>query len=143
MKITSLIAISILVLTSCASTFQYNKIAQPSSNGAETATIYVIRPSYFGSAVKFGIYEDEKLVGKIGPKSYLAWTVEADGNALTVMSKSENKDRVTINPEPGKTYYMRQKAKMGVVVARTDLELVDEKEGQALLQELKAPKYKE
>lgn len=56
MKIKSLIVVVSLILSSCASTFQYNKIAQPNSNDKEMATIYVLRPSSFGSAIKFGIY---------------------------------------------------------------------------------------
>ena len=142
MKIKSLIIVLSLILSSCASTFQYNKIAQPNSNDKEMATIYVLRPSSFGSAIKFGIYQDEKLIGKLGPKSYLAWTVKPDGKELTIMSKSENKDMLTINPQAGKTYYIKQKVKMGIAIARTGLEFIEENEGKEILRKLKAPKSK-
>jgi hypothetical protein len=142
MKIKSLIIVVSLILSSCASTFQYNKIAQPNSNDKEMATIYVLRPSSFGSAIKFGIYQDEKLIGKLGPKSYLAWTVKPDGKELTIMSKSENKDMLTINPQAGKTYYIKQKVKMGIAIARTGLEFIEENEGKEILRKLKAPKSK-
>jgi hypothetical protein len=142
MKIKSLIVVVSLILSSCASTFQYNKIAQPNSNDKEMATIYVLRPSSFGSAIKFGIYQDEKLIGKLGPKSYLAWTVKPDGKELTIMSKSENKDMLTINPQAGKTYYIKQKVKMGIAIARTGLEFIEENEGKEILRKLKAPKSK-
>lgn len=142
MKIKSLIVVVSLILSSCASTFQYNKIAQPNSNDKEMATIYVLRPSSFGSAIKFGIYQDEKLIGKLGPKSYLAWTVKPDGKELTIISKSENKDMLTINPQAGKTYYIKQKVKMGIAIARTGLEFIEENEGKEILRKLKAPKSK-
>jgi hypothetical protein len=142
MKIKSLTVVLILILSSCASTFQYNKIAQPNSNDKEMATIYVLRPSSFGSAIKFGIYQDEKLIGKLGPKSYLAWSVKPDGKELTIMSKSENKDILTINPQPGKTYYIKQKVKMGIAIARTGLEFIDENEGKEILRKVKAPQSK-
>ena len=142
MKIKSLIVVVSLILSSCASTFQYNKIAQPNSNDKEMATIYVLRPSSFGSAIKFGIYQDEKLIGKLGPKSYLAWTVKPDGKELTIMSKSENKDMLTINPQAGKTYYIKQKVKLGIAIARTGLEFIEENEGKEILRKLKAPKSK-
>ncbi len=142
MKIKSLIVVVSLILSSCASTFQYNKIAQPNSNDEEMATICVLRPSSFGSAIKFGIYQDEKLIGKLGPKSYLAWTVKPDGKELTIMSKSENKDMLTINPQAGKTYYIKQKVKMGIAIARTGLEFIEENEGKEILRKLKAPKSK-
>ena len=142
MKIKSLIVVVSLILSSCASTFQYNKIAQPNSNDKEMATIYVLRPSSFGSAIKFGIYQDEKLIGKLGPKSYLAWTVKTDGKELTIMSKSKNKDILTIYPQAGKTYYIKQKVKMGIAIARTGLEFIEENEGKEILRKLKAPKSK-
>ncbi|MBU2018193.1 MAG: DUF2846 domain-containing protein [Bacteroidetes bacterium] len=142
MKIKSLIVVVSLILSSCASTFQYNKIAQPNSNDKEMATIYVLRRSSFGSAIKFWIYQDEKLIGKLGPKSYLAWTVKPDGKDLTIMSKSENKDMLTINPQAGKTYYIKQKVKMGIAIARTGLEFIEENEGKEILRKLKAPKSK-
>ena len=142
MKIKSLIIVVSLILSSCASTFQYNKIAQPNSNDKEMATIYVLRPSSFGSAIKFGVYQDEKLIGKLGPKSYLAWTVKPDGKELTIMSKSENKDMLTINPQAGKTYYIKQKVKMGIAIARTGLEFIEENEGKEILRKLKVPKSK-
>ena len=142
MKIKSLIVVVSLILSSWANTFQYNKIAQPNSNDKEMATIYVLRPSSFGSAIKFGIYRDEKLIGKLGPKSYLAWTVKPDGKELTIMSKSENKDMLTINPQAGKTYYIKQKVKMGIAIARTGLEFIEENEGKEILRKLKAPKSK-
>lgn len=142
MKNKSLIVILSLILSSCASTLQYTKIAQPSSNDKEMATIYVLRPSSFGSAITFGIFQNEKLIGKLGPKSYLAWTVKPDSKEIQVISKSENKDFLIINPQAGKTYYIIQKVKMGVISARTGLELIDEKEGKNILTKLKAPKSK-
>lgn len=140
MKNISIIAILCLLLTSCASTFQYNKIANP--NNSEVATIYVLRPSSFGSAIKFGIYQDEKLIGKLGHKSYLSWNVVPNGKEITIISKSENKDILTINPQAGKTYFIKQKVKMGIAIARTGLEFIDESEGKDILQKLKTPKSK-
>lgn len=142
MKIISLVVVLSLILSGCANTFQYNKIAQPNSDDKEMATIYVLRPSSFGSAIKFGIYQNEKLIGKLGPKSYLAWTVKPDGKKLLIMSKSENKDILTINPQPGKTYYIKQKVKMGIAIARTRLEFIDEHEANDIFRKLKGPKSK-
>ena len=58
------------------------------------------------------------------------------------MSKSENKDMLTINPQAGKTYYIKQKVKMGIAIARTGLEFIEENEGKEILRKLKAPKSK-
>ncbi len=140
MKSISLLIILSLILTSCARTYQYAKTEN--SNEKEMATIYVVRPSLFGSAIKFKIYQDEALVGKLGPKSYLAWNVKPGGNALSIMSKSENKAIVKINPQPGKTYYVKQKVKMGIVMPRSDMELIEEQQGKEMLRKLKTPKSK-
>ena len=46
------------------------------------------------------------------------------------------------NVEAGKTYYIRQKMLMGIVVARSKLELLNEIEGSEMLSVLKHPKIK-
>lgn len=111
-------------------------------NSEELATIYVVRPSSFGSAIRFRIFQDEKLIGKLGPNSYLSWTVKPDGKDLTIVSKSENKDMVTINPQPGKTYFIKQEVKMGIAIARTGLKIIEEQEGKSILEKLKKPDVK-
>ena len=140
-KITLCLIIS-LILSSCASTLQYVKIASENSIQEETAKIYVLRPSSFGSAIQFRIYQDDKLIGKLGPKSYLVWTIKPEGKEIRIISKSENKVILTINPQPGKTYYIKQNVKLGFAIARTGLEFIDEKESTEILLKLKSPKLK-
>lgn len=59
MKKTFLVVAVGLLLSSCASTFQYNKMAQP--NDKEMATIYVLRPSSMAFSIKFKIYQEKLL----------------------------------------------------------------------------------
>ena len=47
-----------------------------------------------------------------------------------------------MNAKAGKTYYIKQTPKMGVVVARVSLELVGETDGESILSMLKQPKLK-
>jgi hypothetical protein len=49
---------------------------------------------------------------------------------------------LTINPQAGKTYYIKQQVKMGIAIARTGLEFIEENEGKEILRKLKAPKSK-
>jgi hypothetical protein len=142
MKKFFLISIITLVLSSCASTIQYTNSAKSNGNNNEFATIYIVRPSIFGSAIKFGIYQDGQLIGKLGPKSYLAWNVKPEGKEIIIMSKSENKNSLAINPQAGKNYFIKQKAKMGLLTARTKLEFIDENDGLDILKKLKLPKSK-
>lgn len=131
-----------LLLGSCASTTQYVKFSGNETNNESNAKIYVLRPSSYGSGIKMNVYQDEKLIGKLGPKSYLSWEVDPSKGDITVISKSENKDMLTISPNAGKTYYIKQKVKMGWVVARSGLEFIDTTEAMEILRKLKKPKMK-
>lgn len=127
----------VLLLISCATTTQYVK--QSNDQSENTAKIYVIRPTVFGSGVKTKTYQNDQLIGKLGPKSYLAWEVDCDKGDINIISKSENKDTLTINPIAGESYFIRQKIKMGFVIARTKLEFIDENEAKEYLKEIKRP----
>lgn len=131
-----------LLLASCASTTQYVKYLGKELNQEKNAKIYVIRSTNFGSSIKMKIYQDEKLIGKLGPKSYLAWEVDPSAGDITIISKSENKDMLTISPKAGKTYYIKQKIKMGWAIARTGLDFLDDNEAKEMLSKLKKPQMK-
>lgn len=134
----------ILLFSGCATTKQY--VQQPDSNkdgvnytNDSLAQIYVLRPSSFGSAVTYKIYQGEKFIGELGPKSYLVWQVDPAEGPIEIISKMENYAILTVTPEEGKTYYIKQKVKMGWVMARTGLEWLTEKEALEILKKLKAP----
>lgn len=140
-KLLLIIFLSIL-FASCASTTQYVKFSENVTNNESNAKVYVLRPSSYGSGIKMNVYQDDKLIGKLGPKSYLSWEVDPSKGDITVISKSENKDMLTISPKAGKTYYIKQKVKMGWVVARSGLEFIDATEAMEILRKLKKPKMK-
>jgi len=131
-----------IMLTSCATTTQYVKYSGKQLNKETNAKIYVIRPTNFAFGIKMRIYQDDKLIGKLGPKSFLSWEVIPEKGDVTIISKSENKDMLTISPKAGKTYYIKQKIKMGYAVARTGLEFIDENEAKEMLKKLKKPQMK-
>ena len=136
-KVFSILVIALM--SSCASTTQFAKFAGTEKFQSSTdARIYVLRPSILGSAVKMKVFCNDKLIGKTGPKSFLSWEVK-EGEYI-IRSNSENKDYFTVNARAGKTYYIKQTPKMGLVVARVSLENLDENEGQAILAKLKKPK---
>ena len=134
----------IFLLSGCASTKQYVQNSDRNNSGNnynnETmAQIYVLRPSSFGSAITLKIYQDEKFIGELGPNSYLSWQVDPANGKIEVISKAENYAMIVITPEVGKTYYIKQKVKMGWIMARTELEWLKEEEALELLKKLKAP----
>jgi hypothetical protein len=138
MKKFILFSITILLFSSCATTTQYVKFGD--NKLTDVARIYVVRPSLFGSAIKMPVYCNEKLIGRTGPQSYLSWEVK-EGEVL-LNSTGENSENFTINAKAGKSYYIKQVPKMGVVAARVSLELMGEEEGKRLVSKLKKPTVK-
>lgn len=130
------------LIASCASTTQYVKLPDFSSTAdPEVARIYVIRPTAYGSARKMKIYEDDVLIGKLGPKSYLCW--EVDEGRILLKSTLGNEDYYAIEAKKGKTYYVRQRLRVGMVVSQTDLEFMDEEKAIAAINKLRKPKVEE
>jgi len=135
----------VFLLSGCASTTQYVKApidnnTGESMNNETMAQIYVLRPSSFGSAITYKIYQGETFIGELGPKSYLSWVVNPSEGEISIFSKAENYDMLKLVPKAGSTYYIKQKVKMGWVMARTELEWMNEKEALEVLKKLKKPK---
>ena len=135
----------VFLLSGCASTTQYVKAPSDNNTGKsmnnETmAQIYVLRPSSFGSAVTYKIYQGETFIGELGPKSYLSWVVNPSEGEVSIISKAENYDMLRLVPKARSTYYIKQKVKMGLIMARTKLEWMNEKEALDALKRLKEPK---
>ena len=128
-----------LFLTSCATTTQYSKLTDLSSND-ENAKIFIIRKSFLATAIPMKIYQDGDLVGRLGPKGYIAWEVEKEGEIQITSSSPENSDYFTIDVQKGKTYYLKQKAKPGYFVARSGLELMEPQKARRAINKLKEPK---
>jgi len=139
MKITFL-AILFLTLFGCASTSQFVKYPRGESLGSGTARIYVLRPSILGGGIKMKVYANDRIIGKTGPKSYLCWDVKV--GEYTLKSVAENVDYFTINAKAGKTYFIVQKPKFGIVSYRASLQILEEKEGSDILSKLKHPHVK-
>lgn len=127
------------LLSNCATTSQYvHRPVVHAAVPADSATIYLIRPSILGSAVKVGVYQDDIQVGKLGPKNFLHWAVPA-GKQIEIMSKTENRARLSITPEAGKTYFIKQKIGMGFLIARSGLEEMEEEKAAKKLARFRGP----
>ena len=75
------------------------------------------------------------LIGKTGPKSYFLLGLEPGHH--TLVSKAENDSLLNLITEAGKNYYVWQEVKMGLLLARSKLQLMSEAEGQAGVRESK------
>jgi hypothetical protein len=128
------------ILFSIAAYCQQNStVLKPS---AEEALVYVVRPTNMGFAVGFSIACDDILLGKTKGKSYVYGFIEP-GTHKILASGGEKDAELEINVEAGKTYYVEQKIKMGVLLARTKLELLTEEEGLKALAKCKPAKAKD
>jgi hypothetical protein len=93
----------------------------------DKAGIYIFRNETFGAAVKMDVFVDGQPLGETVAKSY--FYVEVEPGIRTVTGKSENESSVRFHALAGKLYFIWQEVKMGLLYARNELKLVDEKEG--------------
>lgn len=139
MKNSIFIAITCVILTSCASTRQFTKFTdgQPLESGM--ARVYVIKPSFAGAAVKVAIFCDDTLIGNARNGSYLAWDVAVGehtiGNTLGSGSGS-GEDLIRINAKDGATYYIKISPRLGGM----DFKLLSKEEGARKIKGRKKPK---
>lgn len=100
--------------------------------------VYIMRPSSSGFAIKMTVECDYKYIGSIKAKRFI-YTI-LDPGKHKFLSRSENDFELELTLEAGKTYYIKQLVKLGVVVARTKLQIVDEIEGKSILSKCKLSK---
>lgn len=95
------------------------------------AIVYVIRSSLLGALVKIGVECDDQNIGATKAKQYVY--VILDPGEHTFSSRMENKALLDLTLEAGKIYYIKQKVKMGLVMARVGFELMNDSEGRKTL----------
>jgi hypothetical protein len=121
------------VLSGCASVqkagHDANDQAKMFTPMTDKAIVYVYRDELLGAAIKMPVKIDDVVAGQTGPKSFLQLAVTPGHHVIT--SLSEKDASLAINAEAGKTYYVWQEVKMGLMSARSALHLVSEQVGQA------------
>lgn len=101
----------------------------------EKANVYVYRNEGLGRAVKMAVVLDDKPVGDTGAYTYLQLEVAPGKHKL--VSKAENDSTLDLDVVAGKNYFVWQEVKMGVMSARSALQLVDDAKGKAGVAECK------
>lgn len=107
---------------------------------ADKAGIYIYRNESMGAAVKMDVDLNGKPIGQTGAKTYLYKEVPAGKHSIT--SKAENDSTLEVDAKAGTLYYIWQEVKMGVLSARSKLQLVDEATGKAGVSESKLAETK-
>jgi len=129
----ALLGAATLLLAGCASV----PMASPDLDAAakrfeaptDKAAIYVFRDETMGAAITMSVFLDEKLVGKTGAKTY--YRIEGAPGSHTLRGDAENDSVLQLDARAGQTYFVWQEVKMGVMIARNKLQIVDASRGQA------------
>ena len=95
-------------------------LAKPSKG---KCMVYFARRESGAILIKFGLYDKDLFLGKLGVKKYFAY--ECNPGEHVFIGKGENTYYVDANLEEGKTYVVDLKMKMGIMTARISLEPMD------------------
>lgn len=101
---------------------------------AGKAMIYVIRPTMMGNKIQTKLAVDGEWKGVNRGNNYFSFPL--DPGEHYVCSKAENRSVVTIKVEAGKTYFLQQHIRMGMMKARNSVDLIKEEEGKSKLEKL-------
>jgi hypothetical protein len=99
------------------------------------ANVYVFRAEAFmGSAVIWPISLDFKEFGTLGLKSYLYGTV-LPGDHFLGSFLGQSPSRIKFTAEAGKNYFFEAVLGIGMVVAKIEIEAIDEERGRRYVKE--------
>jgi hypothetical protein len=118
MKRFLIIMIGFLLLSGCATGVMVKRDIKPEIKAKpDSATLFVIRDTFFGGGVTFWNYVDGKFVGETEGNTYFMASVQPGQHYLVVTT--ENTAVANIDFQPGKIYFLRQGVTLGVWRART------------------------
>ncbi len=94
----------------------------------DKALVYVYRTSMLGGAVAMHVDLDDVRLTTLYPKNFYLCLLDPGEYVFT--GNAENKDKITVAVEAGKSYYIEIVPRMGIVMARCEMKPVDAAEGQ-------------
>jgi microcystin-dependent protein len=129
----------ILLLTGCASVpmapTDKDTRAKEFSPAPSKASLYIYRNENFGAAIPMSVAVNGKALGQTAAKTYFHLNVMP--GKYNVESHAENVASLPLSMEAGKNYFVWQEVKMGMWMARSLLQQVDENTGRAGVTESK------
>ncbi|HZR20896.1 MAG TPA: DUF2846 domain-containing protein [Verrucomicrobiae bacterium] len=142
MKTTSILisGLGALLVTGCASTRQFVPLPDQAQRiqDASKGRIYVMRPAGVGTAISMNVSDSGKPIGSTGAHGYLCWEREPGDTIIT--STSEGASKAPLSVQPGSVHYIFQHVRMGLLMARSELEVLDEQKGLKILKKCHPPK---
>ena len=107
-------------LSGCSSSMM--KPAEVIQASPEYAVVNFLRPSSFGGAIMFGMWDRENLVGILTSKNYIQYKARPGEHIF--LARAENWSVIKANVLAGKTYYVLASPRMGWGKARVSLEVL-------------------
>lgn len=135
MKIFTIIfgTLSILILSGCATAtlapIEKDREAKEFKAQPEKASLYLYRNEVFGAALPLSVSVNGKNIGRTASKTYIHMNLKP--GKYIIESQAEDVSKLEINLEVNKKYYIWQEVKMGMWIARTLLQDVNEPTGQS------------
>lgn len=118
-----ILALVALALSGCASSVMHKVGSVALDNGSDKALVTFMRPSYFGGAIQFGIWDSEKFVGVLSAGSYVQYLATPGEHVF--LARAENWSYVKAELEGGKQYFILGKVFPGIWKARVALDPVN------------------
>jgi hypothetical protein len=101
---------------------------------ADKALIYVLRPTMLGYAIQTKLAVDGQWMGVNRGDSYFYFSLGSGQHYFC--SRAENRSVLALKVEAGRTYYLQQDIRMGVMKAQNELTLMDEEKAKEKLEKL-------
>ena len=137
--IASVLVITSLLLSGCASVplaeLEKDAIAKTFIPPPDKASLYIYRNEVLGAAIPMTVIVNGNNLGQTAHKSYFHLNVLP--GEYEIESAAENVSRVSLNLAANKNYFVWQEVKMGMWMARSLLQQVDEETGRAGVNESK------
>lgn len=121
-----LLSIVALALSGCAS-------APEPAVKPQFASVYIFRSEAIAPKVRMKVEIDGGQIGETGPGSFIY--AEVTPGVRRIVSRAENVDTLEIELVAGKTYYVWQEVRLGLLSARARLKLMTDEEGKRGLTE--------
>lgn len=135
MKSLAILALSLVMLSGCATTNYAERPAQMIPED-DAGLIYFFREkSFVGGGVSYAINENGVKLGAL--KNGTFFVIHATSGRHVYEAKTESGAFVQLDVEAGRTYYVKGGVKMGVLAGRPELVQVTEAEAAGKIEKLK------
>ena len=118
-----LLVLTVLTLSGCASSMMHKVEPVGLESQPDKALVTFMRPSFFGGAIQFGIWDSDNFIGVLSAGSSVQYLAEPGDHVF--LGRAENWSYVKAELEAGKQYFVIGRVFPGVWKARVALDPVN------------------